>query len=94
MHPFNSLWCFQGLERGYIENEWVKFKKSGVKEPVLSCGKGDLKAKSSNWFCQDKPSFEGDTTENLTSHFGLHQVIKEPTHILDTSSCTDLIFTS
>ena len=93
MHPFNPLWCFQGWEKGCIENEWVKFKKSGVK-PVLSCGKGDLKAKSSNWFCQDKPSFEGDATGNLTSQFELHQVIKEPTHILDTSLCIDLIFTS
>ena len=47
-----------------------------------------------NWFCQDKTSFEGDATEYLTSQFELHQVIKEPTHILDTSSCIDLIFTS
>ena len=37
-------------------------------------------------FCQDKISFEGDVIENLSSQFGLHQVIKEPTHVLDTSS--------
>ena len=38
---------------------------------------------------------EGNAIENLTSQFGLHQVIKEPIHILDTSSsCIDLIFTS
>ena len=50
---------------------------------------------SSYWFCQNKTSFEGDVIENLTSQFGLHQVIKEPTHILDTSSSRiDLIFTS
>ena len=46
----------------------------------------DFDTKSSRWFCQDKTNFEGDATENLTSQFGLHQVIKEPTHILDTSS--------
>ena len=48
---------------------------------------GDFNAKWSN--------SEGDAIENLTSQFGLHQMIKEPTHILDTSSlCIDLIFTS
>ena len=56
---------------------------------------GDFNAKSSNWFCQDKTSFEGDSTENVTYQFGLHRIIKEPTHISDTSSpCIDLIFTS
>ena len=47
----------------------------------------DFNAKSS--------SFEGEAIENLTTQFGLHQVIKEPTHILDTSSsCIDLTFPS
>ena len=45
--------------------------------------------------CQDKTSLEGDAIENLTSQFGLQQVVKELRHILDTSSlCIDLIFTS
>ena len=65
------------------------------KDPFLVVAMGDFNAKSSNWFCQDKTNFEGDAIENLTSQFGLHQVIKEPTHILDTSfSFIDLIFTS
>ena len=51
----------------------------------------DFNAKSSTWFCQGK----GDAIENLTYQFGLHQVIKEPTHIFDTSSLRiDLVFTS
>ena len=37
-------------------------------------------AKSSKWHCQDKSTFE---------QFGLYQVIKEPTHILN--SCIDLL---
>ena len=50
---------------------------------------------SSNWLCHDKTNFEGDAIEKLTSQFGLHQVIKEPTHILGiSSSCIDLIFES
>ena len=55
---------------------------------------GDFDAKSSNWHCQDKSTFEGNLTDNITSQFGLYQVIKEPTHILNISSCIDLIFTS
>ena len=55
----------------------------------------DFNAESYNWFCQDKTIFERDAIENLTSQFGLHQVIKEQTLLIDTSSsCTDLIFTS
>ena len=55
----------------------------------------DFNTKSSNWFCHDKTNFEGAAIENSTFQFGLHQVIKEPTHILDTSSsCIDLTFPS
>ena len=55
----------------------------------------DINAKSSNWFCQGKRSFEGDAIENLSSQFGLHQGVKELADILDTSSlCINLIFTS
>ena len=56
---------------------------------------GDFNAKSSKWHCQDKSIFEGNVIDNITSQFGLYQVIKEPTHILHTSSsCIDLIFAS
>ena len=56
---------------------------------------GNFNAKSSKWHCQDKSTFEGNVIDNITSQFGLYQVIKEPTHILNTSSsCIDLIFTS
>ena len=65
------------------------------RNPFLVVAIGDFKAKSNNWFCHDKTNFEGDAVENLTSQFGFHQVIKEPFHILDTSSsCIDLISTS
>ena len=63
--------------------------------PFLVVAVGYFNVKSSNWFCQDKTNFEVDAIENFTSQFVLHQVIKEPAHILDTSSsCIDLIFTS
>ena len=56
---------------------------------------GDFNAKSCNWYSHDKTNFEGSTIESITSQFGLHQLINEPTHLLqNSSSCIDLIFTS
>ena len=40
-------------------------------------------------------SFEGKTIENITSQFGLYQLINEPIHLLENSSLRiDLTFTS
>ena len=47
------------------------------------------------WCSHDKTSHEGNKIENVTAQFGLQQIIKELTHISNTSSsCIDLIFTS
>ena len=44
---------------------------------------------------RDKTTYEGSKIEAITSQFGLGQLIKEPTHILSSSSsCIDLVFTS
>ena len=44
---------------------------------------------------EDSTNFEGITIENVTSQFGLSQIIKEATHLLESSSsCIDLIFTT
>ena len=65
------------------------------KNPFLMTTIGDVNAKSKNWYSQDKTSFEGKTTESITSHFGLYQLINETTHLLENSSlCIDLTFTS
>ena len=43
----------------------------------------------------DNTTSQGKALENVMPQFGLHQVIKEPTHILHNSfSCIDLIFVS
>ena len=56
---------------------------------------GDFNVKSKDWCSIDITSFEGSELDFLTSQFGLSQIIKEPTNILDNSkSCIDLIFTS
>ena len=48
-----------------------------------------------NWHPSDRTTYEGNIIETITSHFGLHQLIHDPTHILGkSSSCIDLIFTS
>ena len=78
----------------FTENLELNLENLVQRNPFLVVAIGDFNVKSSNWFCQDKTN-EGDATEYKTSQFGLLQVIKEPTHILDTSSsCIELIFTS
>ena len=58
------------------------------KNPFLVVAIGDFNVKSKSWYITIW------TTANI-SLFGLQQIIKEPTHILDnSSSCIDLIFTS
>ena len=55
----------------------------------------DFNTKSCNWYIHDKTSIKGGTIESITSQFGLHQLINEPTPLLlNSSSCIDLIFTS
>ena len=55
----------------------------------------DFNAKSKFWYCNDNTTSQRKALEDVTSQLGLHQVIKEPTHILhNSSSCIDLIFAS
>ena len=61
----------------------------------LTVAIGDFNAKSKNLCSQDSTNFEGVAIENLTSQFGLSQIINEATHILEaSSSCIDLISTT
>ena len=56
---------------------------------------GDFNIKSNNWHINDKTTSEGAKIEFLTSQFRLHQIINEPTNVLEnSSSCINLIFTS
>ena len=65
------------------------------KNPFLLVVLGDFNAKLSRWHDKDSSTSEGISVENITSQFGLHQIINEPTHVLEnSSSCIDLIFTS
>ena len=65
-----------------------------VNNPFLTVVLGDFNAKSSLWYNSDITTYEGSKIDDVTSQFGLQQIIKEPTHIIgNSSSCIDLIFT-
>ena len=55
----------------------------------------DFNARSPTWWDDDKISIEGTRFDALSSFHGLHQLIKEATHLIENSaSCIDLIFTN
>ena len=55
---------------------------------------GDFNAKSHNWCKNDITSHEAFMTDVVMSNYGLHQLIQEPTHVLNSSSSyIDLVFT-
>ena len=56
------------------------------KNPYLLVVLGGFNAKLRQWYDKDSSISEGILIENITSHFGLDQVINEPTHILENSS--------
>ena len=63
--------------------------------PFLLAGLGDFNARLSQWHGKDNSTSEGNSVKNITSQFGLYQIINEHTHILENSSSrVDLIFTS
>ena len=56
---------------------------------------GDFNACCNRWWVNGSNNTEGVSIDNLTSSYGLKQLIAEPTHILPTSSsCIDLLFTN
>ena len=79
----------------FSQNFELTFEKLSENNPYLLVAIGDFNAKLSHWYSLDTNTFEGVSVENVVSQLGLHQIVKEPTHILEnSSSCIDLIFTS
>ena len=55
---------------------------------------GDFNARSLSWWPDDITSYKGSRIDSLTTTYGFHQLISDPTHLLpNSSSCMDLIFT-
>ena len=81
--------------QAFIDNLEMNPETLAQRNPFIMVVIGDFKAKSKHWCSQDSANFEGVTIENVISRFGLSQIIKEATHILEySSSCIDLIFTT
>ena len=77
------------------ENLELNLGTLSQKHSFLVVAIGDFNTKPKSWYINDITTSQGNVLENITSQFGLQQIIKEPTHILDnSSSCIDLIFTS
>ena len=63
--------------------------------PYFTLITGDFNASWNRCWENDSNNTEGVSIDNLTSSYGLKQLIAEPTHILPTSSsCIDLLFTN
>ena len=79
----------------FLTNMEMNLDYSFNSNPFLTTVIGDFSAKSNNWSEGDRSTIEVSKIDFLTSQFGLSQIIKEPTHILEnTSSCINLIFTT
>ena len=78
----------------FLKNFELTLDKIHEDNPFMISILGDFNAKSNNWCKNDTTSHEGSMIDAVTSNYGLHQLIQEPTHILNlSSSCIELIFT-
>ena len=76
----------------FSDNFKMTLDLASKKNPYLLVVLCDFNAKLIQWYDKDSSTSEGISNENITSQFGLHQIINEPTHILqNSSSCIDLI---
>ena len=63
--------------------------------PYFTVITGDFNVCCNRWWVNDSSNTEGVSIDNLTSSYGLKQLIAKPTHILPTSSsCIGLLFTN
>ena len=68
--------------QAFIDNLEMNLEALEQRNPFLTVAIGDFNAKPKNWCSKDSTNYEGITIENVTSKFGLSQIIKEATHIL------------
>ena len=79
---FNDfLWNFEKL-----------FDELQIFQPAFIVILGDFNARSKSWWSGNSTAMEGTRLDSLVSTHGFHQLISEPTHILQNLlSCIDLI---
>ena len=79
----------------FLKNFELTLDKIHEDNPFMISVLGNFNAKSNNWCKNDITFHESSMIDAVTSNYGLHQLIQEPTLILNSSSsCIDLIFTS
>ena len=69
--------------QAFIDNIKTNLEILAQRNPFLTVVIGDFNARSKNWCSKDSTNFEGITIANVTSQFGLSQIIKEATHFLE-----------
>ena len=68
---YRSLSQSQDEFGAFSDNFEMNLDILAQQNPFLITTIGDFNAKSKNWYCQDKTSFEGKNMESITSQFGL-----------------------
>ena len=95
IHLYRTTSQSQDEFHDFLTNLEMNLDDSFNSHPFLTTVIGGFNAKSNKRSEGDKSTIEGSKIDFLTSQFGLSQIIKEPTHILEnSSSCIDLIFTT
>ena len=83
-----------GFEK-FTDNFELKLDTLAESNSHLIVVLGSFNIKSKNGYINDKTATEGAKIEFVNSQYGLHQIISEPTHVLENfSSCIDLVFPS
>ena len=70
----------------FLKNFELTLDKIHDDNPSMISLLGDFNAKSNNWCKNDITFHEGSMIDAVTSNYGLHQLIQELTHILNSSS--------
>ena len=65
----------------FMKNFELNLDEMNKKNPFLTVALGDFNAKSQTWF--DKTLYKGSKLYILTCSHGLHQLINESAHLLD-----------
>ena len=82
------------LFNDFLSNFEKLFDKLQIFQPAFTVILGDFNARSKSWWSGNSNTMEGTRLDSLVSTYGFHQLISEPTHILQNLlSCIDLIFT-
>ena len=80
--------------KSFTDNFGLPVSNMQSENPFSILITGDFNCLSNQWWGDDIENTEGKLFEPLTSDLCLHQLISEPTHLMNNSkSCIDLIFT-